>query len=88
MANARCDDENLSFAVFHVSEMLLNLNKHYKAAWRAERPGSRLITSPAKTTQEIKEAYRPLPAEDESRSAGADRQESGTGNGWPLTRAD
>jgi hypothetical protein len=38
MANARCDDEKLSFAVFHVSEVLLNLNKHYKAAWRVAWP--------------------------------------------------
>jgi hypothetical protein len=45
--------------------MLLNLNKHYKAAWRAERPASRLITSTAKTTQEIKEACGSLPTEDE-----------------------
>jgi hypothetical protein len=44
----------------------LNLNKHYKAAWRGERPAYRLIRSPAKTTQELKEAYRPLPDEDES----------------------
>jgi hypothetical protein len=73
MANARCDDETLSFAVFHLSEMLLNLNKHYKAAWRGERPAYRLIRSPAKTTQEIKETCASLPTEDESRSAGVDR---------------
>jgi hypothetical protein len=66
MANARCDDETLSFAVFHLSEMLLNLNKHYKAAWRGERPAYRLIRSPAKTTQEIKETCASLPTEDES----------------------
>jgi hypothetical protein len=45
--------------------MLLNLDKHYKAAWRGEMPASRLITSPAKNTQELKEAYRSLPAEDQ-----------------------
>jgi hypothetical protein len=65
MANAKCDDEKLAFAVFHLTEMLLNLGKHYKAAWRGEMPTSRLITSPAKTTLELKEAYGSLPAEDQ-----------------------
>jgi hypothetical protein len=50
MANAQCTDETLAFSVFHLTEMLLNLKKHYEAAWRGEMPASRLITSPAKTT--------------------------------------
>jgi hypothetical protein len=33
MANAKCDDEKLAFAVFHLVEMLSNLGKHYRAAW-------------------------------------------------------
>jgi hypothetical protein len=64
-ANTKCDDEQLAFAVFHLTEMLLNLDKHYKAAWRGEMPASRLIKSPAKTTHELKEAYGSLPAEDQ-----------------------
>jgi hypothetical protein len=65
MANAQCTDERLAFSVFHLTEMLLNLKKHYYAAWHGEMPTSRLITSPAKTTQELKEAYGSLPAEDQ-----------------------
>jgi hypothetical protein len=66
MANVRCDDENLAFAVFHLTEMLLNLDKQYKAA----RDGGdalayRLIRHPAKSTEEIKEALISLPAEDQ-----------------------
>jgi hypothetical protein len=66
MANAECRDEKLAFAVFHVTEMLLNLEKFYKAAWRGEMPTSRLITSPAKTTQELKEVYGSPAIEDQT----------------------
>jgi hypothetical protein len=45
------------FTVFHLTEMLLNLKKHYYAAWHGERPASRLTTSTARTAQEVKEAY-------------------------------
>ena len=34
MANAKCDDGKLAFAVFHLTEMLLNLEKQYMAAWK------------------------------------------------------
>jgi hypothetical protein len=67
MANAQCTDESLAFSVFHLTEMLLNLKKYYAAAHRGEDIlAKRLITSPAKTTQEIKEAYGALPAEDQT----------------------
>jgi hypothetical protein len=66
MANAQCTDERLAFSVFHLTEMLLNLQKYYLAAHRGEDIlTKRLITSPAKTTQEVKEAYSSLPAEDQ-----------------------
>jgi predicted adenine nucleotide alpha hydrolase (AANH) superfamily ATPase len=56
----------LAFSVFHLTEMLLNLKKYYAAAHRGEDIlTKRLITSPAKTTQEIKEAYSSLPADDQ-----------------------
>jgi len=65
MANIRCDDERLAFAVFHTHEMLLNLQKYYKAAWEGgDALTRRLITSPAKTTRELEEAYRSRLAED------------------------
>jgi hypothetical protein len=38
MANAKCDNEKLAFAVFHLTEMILNLDKHYKAALEGEMP--------------------------------------------------
>jgi len=67
MANAQCTDERLAFSVFHLTEMLLNLKKYYLAAYRGENAilTKRLITSPAKTTQGLKEAYGSLPAEDQ-----------------------
>jgi hypothetical protein len=66
MANAQCTDERLAFSVFHLTEMLLNLKKYYAAAHRGEDIlTKRLMTSPAKTTQEIKEAYSSLPADDQ-----------------------
>jgi hypothetical protein len=65
MANAQCTDERLAFSVFHLTEMLFNLKKYYLAAYQGEDAlTKRLITSPAKTTQEIKEAYGSLPIED------------------------
>jgi hypothetical protein len=67
MANAQCTDERLAFSVFHLTETLLNLKKYYYAAWLSEDAlTKRLITSPAKATQELKEAYGSLPAEDQS----------------------
>jgi len=67
MANAQCTDERLAFAVFHLTEMLFNLKKYYLAAYQGENAllTKRLITSPAKTTKELKEAYASLPAEDQ-----------------------
>src|SRR5215469_9103765 len=38
MGNAACNDEGLSFAVFHLHEMLLNLEQYYHAAWDGEVP--------------------------------------------------
>jgi hypothetical protein len=67
MANAQCTDERLAFSVFHLTEMLLNLKKHYYAAYQGENALiKRLITSPAKTTRELKETYGSLPTEDQS----------------------
>ena len=66
MANAKCDDEKLAFAVFHLTEMLLNLDKYYRAAWDGgDALAYRLIKHPAKTTEEIKETLGSLPAEDQ-----------------------
>jgi hypothetical protein len=66
MANVRCNDEKLAFAVFHLTEMLLNLQKHYKAAQDGGNAlAYRLIRHPAKSTEEIKEALISLPAEDQ-----------------------
>jgi hypothetical protein len=66
MASAKCDDGKLAFTVFHLIEMLLNLKKYYEAAWRGEMPPSRLLTSPAKTTQELKESYGSLSTEEKN----------------------
>jgi hypothetical protein len=65
MANAQCTDERLAFSVFHLTEMLLNVKKYYLAAYQGEDAllAKRLITSPAKTTLELKEASGSLPAE-------------------------
>jgi hypothetical protein len=43
MRDAACNDEGLSFAVFHLHEMLLNLEKYYHAAWDGEVPPSSLV---------------------------------------------
>lgn len=65
MANAQCTDGRLAFSVFHLTEMLLNLKKYYLAAYAGENALTRrLITSPAKTTHELKEAFGSPPAED------------------------
>jgi hypothetical protein len=64
MVRAKGADGKLCFAVFHLTEMLLNLKKHHYAAWDGERPASRLITSAARTAHEVKEACGSLPAED------------------------
>jgi hypothetical protein len=58
-------DEELAFSVFHLTEMLLNLEKYYKAAWDGEDALTyRLITHPARTSRETKEACsEPPPAE-------------------------
>jgi hypothetical protein len=37
MSNARSDDDELVFAVFHVSQMLTALKAHYYAAWYGEK---------------------------------------------------
>jgi hypothetical protein len=59
-------DEELAFSVFHLTEMLLNLQKYYRAAWDGgDALAYRLIRHPAKTTEEIKEALGSLPAEDQ-----------------------
>jgi hypothetical protein len=66
MANAKCTDERLAFSVFHLTEMLLNLQKHYRAAWDGgDALAYRLIRHPAKTTEEIKETLSSRPAEDQ-----------------------
>jgi hypothetical protein len=64
--NTRCN-EDLAFAVHHLTEMLLNLQGKYGAAWNGSGTlAYRLIRHPAKTTEEIKEALTSLPAEDQS----------------------
>jgi hypothetical protein len=64
-ANTACTDERLAFSVFHLTEMLFNLKKYYLAAYQGENAlTKRLITSPAKTTRELKEACGSIPAED------------------------
>jgi hypothetical protein len=66
MANVRCNDEKLAFAVFHLTEMLLNLQKHYRAAWDGgDALAYSLIRRPAKSTEEIKEALISVPTEDQ-----------------------
>jgi hypothetical protein len=63
--NARCNDE-LTFAVHHLTEMLLNLQNKYRAAWDGGNDlVYRLIRHPAKTTEEINEALNSVPAEDQ-----------------------
>jgi hypothetical protein len=49
-----------------LAEMLLNLKKHYQAAWYGgDALTKRLIMSPAKTSREIKDAYSSPPAENQ-----------------------
>jgi hypothetical protein len=65
LANTKCNDSELAFSVFHLSEMLLNLEKHYMAALEGKDAlAYRLIRHPAKTTRAIKEAHCSLPADD------------------------
>jgi hypothetical protein len=52
MGNAACNDEGLSFAVFHLHEMLLNLEKNYHAAWDGEVPS--LVEGSPPSTRDIK----------------------------------
>jgi hypothetical protein len=67
VVNAKCTDERLAFPVFHLTEMLLNLKKHYHAAWHGgDALTKRLITSAARTAQEVKEAYGPSLAGDDN----------------------
>jgi len=62
--NTKCNDD-LAFAVHHLTEMLLNLQNKYRAAWDGGNDlVYRLIRHPAKTTEEIREALNSLPAED------------------------
>jgi hypothetical protein len=69
MANTKTTDSKLAFAVFHLTEMLLNLEKHYMAASAGgDALGYRLILHPAKTSQETKEACGSLPDECEIRA--------------------
>jgi hypothetical protein len=64
MAEVKCDDGELAFSVFHLTEMLLNLQKYYKAAWEGENVlAGRLIAHPATTSRSIKEAVGMLPTE-------------------------
>ena len=67
MSETKSTDEKLVFSIFHTYEMLLNLQKYYLAAYEGDNAilAKRLITSPAKTTRELKEAYGSLPAEDQ-----------------------
>jgi hypothetical protein len=66
MDKAKGARKDLSFAVFHLHEMLLNLEKYYGDAWEGGNAlAYRLITSPAKTTQEIKESCASLPTEEQ-----------------------
>jgi hypothetical protein len=59
--------EDLAFAVHHLTEMLLNLQNSYRAAWDGgDALAYRLIRHPAKNTEEIKEALSSLPTEDPS----------------------
>jgi hypothetical protein len=55
MGNAACNDDGLSFAVFHLHEMLLNLEKYYHAAWDGEVPLSSLIEGSPLSTRDIKD---------------------------------
>jgi hypothetical protein len=52
MSETKSTDEKLAFSIFHTYEMLLNLQKHYLAAYEGDNAilAKRLITSPAKTT--------------------------------------
>jgi hypothetical protein len=69
MANTKTTDSKLAFAVFHLTEMLLNLEKHYMAASAGgDALAYRLIRHPAKTSQETKEACGSLPDECEIRA--------------------
>jgi hypothetical protein len=59
MLNAKCDDNELAFAVYHLCEMLLNLKKGYYAAWEGgDALTFRLINHPAKSSREIREDVR------------------------------
>jgi hypothetical protein len=40
MSNARSDDDELVFAVFHVSQMLTALKADYHARWHGEKRGT------------------------------------------------
>jgi hypothetical protein len=66
MDKAKGVRKNLSFVVFHLHEMLLNLEKYYGDAWKGgDALAYRLIRHPAKTTQDIKEACASLPTEEQ-----------------------
>ena len=54
MCNAACNDEGLSFAVFHLHEMLLNLEKHYHAAWEGEVSLPSLVEGSSLSARDIK----------------------------------
>jgi hypothetical protein len=63
MSNAKCQDEHLSFSVFHLTEMLLNLKKDWGATFEGgDALTDRLIRHPAKTSREIKDACSSPPA--------------------------
>jgi hypothetical protein len=69
MANTKCNNDRLAFSVFHLTEMLLNLEKHYMAAWKGgDALAYRLIRHPAKSAEQVKEAVidalNELPAKD------------------------
>jgi hypothetical protein len=69
MANTKTTDSKLAFAVFHLTEMLLNLEKYYDAASAGGNAlAYRLIRHPARTSEETKEAAGALPDEDEIRA--------------------
>jgi hypothetical protein len=55
MGNAACNDDGLSFAVFHLHEMLINLEKYYHAAWDGEVPLTSLVEGSPLSTRDIKE---------------------------------
>src|SRR5215471_18802344 len=55
MGNTTCNDEGLVFAVFHLHEMLLKLEKYYRAGWHGEVPISSLIKGSTSCSRDIKE---------------------------------